>query len=221
MLRHLQPLSCSRGPAQAAVCAALLCVAVVVSWLAAGGLPLAGATALNKPTPERLVDETSGMALEALPLRGLTSLALRGGSTQSTPQRVEALGRLLERYFSAHAKQPGYRFAFAVYPELNDRMVAEAACSPQWDIRRGRARAQSAADWLKQLAAKSDLVPELRLAWQAHGYRLSIGSIERVMLCTHAEIDWPRVTLTCAAPRIDKRGRYPCGADIGFVVQAT
>lgn len=192
-------------------------LAQLALWLAVvAALGPVGAAPLDKPAPERLVDAASGISLLSLP--GRDSLSLQGSSPGGTAERVQALNRLLERYFASQPRQPSFRFAFAAYPEANDRMVAWAACSPDWDVRRGKARGRPAAAWLMNAATQAELAPELRTAWQAQGYRLSLGSVERVMLCRGAEIDWSQIAPTCSAPRVEKTGRYPCGADIGFVV---
>ena len=199
-----------------------LVLASVLASVLATAVP-AGAAPLQKPVPERLVDATSGLVLESLP--GRQSLALTGpgsnspAATLNTADRALALARLLEQHFAKQTRPPQLRFAFGPYPEANDRLVAWAVCSPGWDARRGKARGQTAAAWLQAEARKSELAPELAVVWQAQGYRLTLGTVERVQLCTHAEIDWPRVAPACTQPRVDRAGRYPCGADIGFTVQ--
>ena len=110
-----------------------------------------------------------------------------------------------------------YTLSIGRYPEFNARMAATAACSSDWDARRGRPLSQPAGPWLRKALAKGSAYSELAEALQAAGWRLRISSLESVLLCKAADIDFSDAPLDCA-PSLAASARLPCGALVAFEI---
>ena len=112
-----------------------------------------------------------------------------------------------------------YRLGFGTYPELNARMAALAACAPEWDARHGHTPGRATAAWLQGALTAAHADTELAAALQPAGWQARIASLESVLLCRPARVDWALAPRACAqAPAAS--ARLPCGALITFEVIA-
>lgn len=189
----------------------LLCVLLLVGHDANP----AGGQALDK-APSQLFTR-DGASLQVYASRRV--LRFTPAATVNAAASAHTLAELLSAMTDV---QPGasYRLAFGRYAELNARMAALAACSPQWDARRGRPSKQAAGPWVRQALADGPAYTELAEALRPAGWRVSIASVESVLLCRPAEIDWAQAPRRCAqAPAAS--ARLPCGALITFELTAS
>ena len=172
----------------------------------------AQAGALNKPTPIHFIQEEA--ALDVLLERRVIHFKTAKPDS-SLEHRVDRLRSLMASFFLNHARESRYSFTFGQYSELNSRMASAASCSPQWDLHTGRARSGDTATWLRESLNHTQAYRELVPVFDTLGYQVNISSLESIVLCRPAEIDWTHGPRSCQIP-IPAKAKLPCGALITF-----
>jgi hypothetical protein len=189
-------------------------VVMSLSLLVGHGASPAGAQALDKTRPQMFTRDGAS-------LRVYTSERVLHFTPAATADAATSARTLADLLSAMAGAQPGasYRLGFGRYSELNARMAALAACSPEWDARVGRPETHAPGPWLRRALADHLAYRELVEALRPAGWRVSIASVESVLLCLPAEIDWTLAPRPCAQAPAES-ARLPCGALITFELTA-
>jgi hypothetical protein len=173
---------------------------------------------LDKTTPVRLMQAEEGYDAILLvhPHRDLLNLQIVTKGTAEVPpasQRTESWKSLLEQAFREQGRKPTYLLTVGQYPELAPRLAVAAAASDNCNLKTGKPRSGEADAVIKDLIAHGRFFPELDALFEPFGYRVSVESVEAVMLCRWSEIQPHDVQ---QHPNIRPDSLVPCGASLVF-----
>jgi hypothetical protein len=174
----------------------------------------------NKPLRLSRTDNGYLVTLLFREKRGLISFELAPQEKSPTPAppmatRVVLWKPLIEEFLRERGRKPSYLLAVGQYPELSSRLASAAACSGNWNFKTGKPHRGNPNVAIQQLINANHLTPEIDSLFSSAGYRVSVDSVEQVMLCHGADLQ-PDPAASCHPKKFERDAQLPCGASIVF-----
>ncbi|HVN88563.1 MAG TPA: hypothetical protein VMT61_01980 [Candidatus Binataceae bacterium] len=144
--------------------------------------------------------------------------SLRDGKPAPITIRNRLLGALLSHLFAAFGKRPSYSFATNAFPEVQERMAADAAASAQWNRITGRPRAQvTSAGYVKSLLNQKSSYREIEAVFGDFDYAVRVASVEQVS--TLRFIEMSPTEKAFIHEDLDDNDKLPTGAAIFYRIE--
>ncbi len=148
----------------------------------------------------------------------ITPESLRDGKLAPIAIRKSLLYALLYRLFATYEKQPSYSFATNAYPEIMERVAADAAVSLQWNRVTGRPRSQiTSAGYIKTLLNQRRSFRELAEVFDRYDYTVQVASVEQISTLRFGEIKPTEKAAIHEA--LNDNDKLPTGAAIFYRIE--
>ncbi len=194
---------------------------IALCW-SGNGLADAPPDRLQKSSPVRLSrthdgHEASLTFYEPQRLLNLSVKALdKSAPVAPMKQRIELWKPLIEDFFRDHGRRKEYLLGIGEYPELGTRIALAAVKSGKWNLRTGKPETGSSESAVHHLLADQSLFEELENLWATFGYKVSVRSVEKILIRRWREITPPGPK----APRVAQDARVPFGWAVLFHLES-
>ncbi len=148
----------------------------------------------------------------------ITPESLRDGKLPPIAIRNRLLDALLSRLFATYEKQPSYSFATNAYPEIMERVAADAAGSLQWNRATGRPRSRiTSAGYIKTLLNQKRSFRELAELFDRYDYTVQVASVEQISTLRFEEMKPAEKAVIHEA--LNDNDKLPTGAAIFYRIE--
>jgi hypothetical protein len=125
-------------------------------------------------------------------------LRLRSKSELPLKEQVAIVSRILKKV----PKEREFRtffigrliYAFGADRTMSERLIQAASESPLWDKEKGRPQSGHENKFVKEIANKAIIYPELKEMFARHGYKIEVSSIEKVLIDPHTKLPYDCMT---------------------------
>lgn len=165
---------------------------------------------VSKPPFETLTRKESGYtaSIRIEPNGGLLILQVSGSAPISIDRKFEIAKPLLAQAVAGGRET--YLLAVGEYPEFDRRLALAAACSRDWNVKRGTGSIPA----LQALAQADKLYTEVDTAVETLGFKVASISMENVLVCRLSEVAGTG-TPQCKS-KAGLTAKVPCGSSLLF-----